>query len=361
MINFNEVQVALVDFDDTLCIHRHIDVKRRADKEWYAATFERDEDWYLDKTQFMHSPFLKYLLEKLNKLGTQCYGLTWSFSNGLYNARKKFVNHYYPGVLSDIFIVNSREAKVEFAKRLCETYGFSEREILIIDDHPDTQAEFRREGMLALSMSEICNYEEFMKSYVYDECLKVFAANHNARLMKHVEECGALKAEDVSSESSSDIKENVVTESSEVSSELQLNTTVVSEGAGVTESVDTKELECTDNIKSNESEGRVKGWCAKAKELIVKGSSNEEIAKIFNVTMQDVANLRYRMKKQQEKKEVAKSQPKVEQEVVTTDSTVKRIDMGKLRALRNAGWNPFQISMEMHLDVEIVKEKLAEL
>ncbi|MBQ2882602.1 MAG: hypothetical protein IJE43_02345 [Alphaproteobacteria bacterium] len=361
MINFNEIQVALFDFDDTLCIHKHIGVNRRTKKEWYEATFERDEDWYMDKTLCTYSPCLKYLLEKLNNSGTQCYGLTWSFSNGLYNARMKFVNHYYPNMLSDIFIVNSREAKVEFAKRLCETYGFSESNVLIVEDHPDTQMEFREAGMQALSMSEVCNHEEFMKSYVCDECLKVLAASHNARLKEHMKEHGVLVTDVVSSEPLSDIKENTVTEPLEVSNESQLIPTVVSDSVKVMECADTQGLEYTDNIKSNESEGRVKGWCAKAKELIVKGSSNEEIAKIFNVTMQDVANLRYRMKKQQEKKEVAKSQPKVEQEVVTTDSTVKRIDMGKLRALRNAGWNPFQISMEMHLDVEIVKEKLAEL
>lgn len=357
MINFNEVQVALVDFDDTLCIHKHIGVNRRTKKEWDAATFERDEDWYMDTTQCTYSPFLKYLLKKLNHLGTQCYGLTWSLSNGLYTARNKFVNHYYPNMLSEIFIVNERAAKVEFAKKLCETYGFSERNILIIEDHPDTQAEFREAGMLALSMSEICSHEEFLNAYVHEECMKTLAS------LQQIETLKQFETQKLEESVQHQLNSSVTVENSQanIAEELEIDT-ACENSTGDKDSVTIEEGSQQNHEEvSPKLKGNAKDWCLKAKDMIVKGYSNADIAKALGVKQSAVANLKQRMKKQEKKSECVRETSSDSSKEAVEESKEKKIDMGKLRALRNAGRTPEWIARDMNLDIEIVKEKLTEL
>ena len=156
MICLEDIKIVLVDYDDTACIHRHLRVDDLVRKNWNKALIENDEDFYMDISLYSYSPALQWLLGKLNESGAKGICITWSETNRLDNARRRFLFNYYGSNISDLVMVGTREGKLSYAESMSEVLSIPKSNILIIEDHPSTIIEFRRAGFKALSMSEVC-------------------------------------------------------------------------------------------------------------------------------------------------------------------------------------------------------------
>lgn len=172
MICLEDIKVALVDYDDTACIHRHLRVDDSMRKNWNKALIENDEDFYMDDSLYSYSPALQWLLGKLNEYGAKGICMTWSETNRLYEARRKFLLNYYGSYITDLVMVGTREGKLSYAESMSEVLNIPKRNILIIEDHPSTILEFRRAGFKALSMSEVCLEYEAETDKQFEELLE---------------------------------------------------------------------------------------------------------------------------------------------------------------------------------------------
>ena len=155
MIDLKNIKLVFVDYDDTLCIHRHVDIEPPSHEDWVKAQVNGDIMQYIS-SQFDYSPAVKFYINTLFKQGAELYVLTWDNINALYMARKKFLSLYYgKDTFKDVIITNQRYTKVDIAKDYARIKGITPDKVLMIDDHPDTRFEFKQAGFSTVSVSEL--------------------------------------------------------------------------------------------------------------------------------------------------------------------------------------------------------------
>lgn len=153
-VNLDSVRFILCDYDDTACVHIHIDTARPTQKEWENLSSEDKADTYINIVPCKPNPALAWFLNKYFH-ETEKQILTWAYSYRLIEARKRFVDLHYPNEFSEIVVLKSREEKVKYMEALAKSYGFSRDEVLIIEDHPDTLHEAKIAGFQGLTTAEI--------------------------------------------------------------------------------------------------------------------------------------------------------------------------------------------------------------
>ena len=161
-VNLRKIKVAFFDYDDTLCVHRHISVNRPEKSTWDKAILLDVADWYSHPEYCVPQPAIQEFVTKLKGHGVKCHCLTWSNTNQLERARRKFLDENYNEAFDKIYIVGSREYKIDILENYVGLLHFKRDEILLVEDHPDTIYEARSKGFNALTVSEIvvewCEY-----------------------------------------------------------------------------------------------------------------------------------------------------------------------------------------------------------
>lgn len=163
-VDLGSVKLVVCDYDDTVCIHLSIGVRRPTQVEWLDLFKKDKENTYTELIPCVHNVALKWFLSNYFK-GIPKSILTWSDNISLRNARKAFVDKYYPGEFNNILISSTREGKTSCMSVLAQELELSNDEILIIEDHPSTLNEAKAAGFLAVSTAEInALYVDYMAS-----------------------------------------------------------------------------------------------------------------------------------------------------------------------------------------------------
>lgn len=153
-VDLGSVKLVVCDYDDTACIHLSIGLRRPTQDEWLDLFKKDKENTYTELIPCVHNVALKWFLSNYFK-GIPKSILTWSDNISLRNARKAFVDKYYPGEFNSILISSTREGKTACMSVLAQELELSNDEILIIEDHPSTLNEAKSAGFLAVSTAEI--------------------------------------------------------------------------------------------------------------------------------------------------------------------------------------------------------------
>lgn len=146
MVNLNSIKTVFVDFDDTLCVHLRSNTEELKHEDWIRDMVRGNKDWYLDSARHVDVPAMRDYLKLCNSANIPVICVSWSTTSLAYNAKIKFLDKKYPGLVERFVLVGSREAKLQLLDNWCKSMGFAKSEILLIDDHPDTQYEVRAAG-----------------------------------------------------------------------------------------------------------------------------------------------------------------------------------------------------------------------
>ena len=154
-IDLSKIKYVLCDYDDTVCIHQHVGVKRPTHYQYVQCCEDDVENYYTEIIPCVPNKALKWFFETyLHNVKSKDI-LTWSSYPGLVEARHQFLRKHYPNQFSDVYKVKAREFKYSFVAKYMRSWKIKPQEILYIDDHPDTLDEISNLGVQVLSTSEI--------------------------------------------------------------------------------------------------------------------------------------------------------------------------------------------------------------
>ena len=155
MVDLSKVKVAFFDFDDTLCVHRYLNVNRPTRDEWDKAIVTGSKDWYSNTKYCVPQPAIQAFVHTMAKNNVVCHCLTWSELNLLEGARRKFLDEHYDKIIDKIYITGSRDGKLKVMDKYVNLLGYKPEELLLIEDHPVTIDECRKAGYSVLTVSEL--------------------------------------------------------------------------------------------------------------------------------------------------------------------------------------------------------------
>lgn len=148
---FMKFRMVFVDFDDTLCIHRH-------DKEYYPSDTTFAIRCILGTQNFCDSipnKKLGQLLKEIADKGIKVYGLGWTTNNLHSEVKQQYIDVHFPDTFQKFIGAGTREGKLDVINSFASAYGISSDQILLIDDHPSTLMEVREAGYYAMTPIEI--------------------------------------------------------------------------------------------------------------------------------------------------------------------------------------------------------------
>lgn len=136
MLDLQNIKVAFLDFDDTLCIHlSHL----RIYNDWFQAQITDNKKYYLNRDLFAPQPGMKTLIQKLEQNNIPTFGLTMTEYSTVEPLKLAFVHHYYGNYMKKMICTSTKEHKISFIKRYCELYNFdSLKNVLLVDNNTDT-------------------------------------------------------------------------------------------------------------------------------------------------------------------------------------------------------------------------------
>lgn len=154
MIDFHNLSLVLLDFDDTLCIHTYkMDGYDNMD---YFESVICGSDWWTKigcKTNKHMEEFMVLLKNKGIRLG-----LTSQTSSYLHMTRKnEWVQKNY-GIELENFCVSSSTSKIDMMKALSKAYNIRRNKILIVDDKDSILYDAVHNGFQAASPMEVVNF-----------------------------------------------------------------------------------------------------------------------------------------------------------------------------------------------------------
>lgn len=153
MINIDEVNVALFDFDDTLCIHKYHDDAESERK--YNAAVMKDCAWY-DNIEAKPNIHMKKFMELLKERGAKL-GLISSTVSYVHMQRKQeWVLQKYNMELEN-YCVGSPDNKVDMLIAIADHFNINRGTVLFIDDCWDNVVKAAKAGFQAASPMEVVN------------------------------------------------------------------------------------------------------------------------------------------------------------------------------------------------------------
>lgn len=156
-LDLSKIKYTFVDFDDTACLHKWLEMVPQVAQAWQREMTLKSLDWYI-KDFYSVNPTLKILLEELKDAGSNIICVTWSDDTCNSVSKKSFIDIEYSGIFDDYLSAGTREAKVQIFKRYIDALNLDKNEVLIIDDHPSTLNECRKEGFYAISPVAVQGY-----------------------------------------------------------------------------------------------------------------------------------------------------------------------------------------------------------
>lgn len=151
MFELESIKVVFADFDDTICVHLRSLYDDKQSLDWRKAMYTGDVSWYLNKELFAVQEDVKTFLLLCVARGIVVNALSCSDSNIVYLAKLNFLDTNLPSVCDNLYITTNRESKLDLVKHWCEVYNVSLNEVLVVDDHPDTQHDMRNSGIHSVS------------------------------------------------------------------------------------------------------------------------------------------------------------------------------------------------------------------
>ena len=159
-MNFDNIKVAIFDFDDTLAIHNNKNYSeyRKQDEEnflnYYLNAYLNPEKFYENIEPCVKSDSLLNLINTLRDKGVKIYclsGMKFSFH---LKAKQNFINKHY-GCDIEVISTQSQERKLDAIKIIQRINNCSLEEILFVDDMEENVIKFKNLGICALLPSEI--------------------------------------------------------------------------------------------------------------------------------------------------------------------------------------------------------------
>lgn len=137
MLDLDKINVAFLDFDDTLCIH--LNHNNNNNDDWFKAQIYDKIDYYLDENKFAPSPGMKTLIKELEKRNIPVFGLTMTDYGTVEPLKLKFVHHYYGDYIKKMICTSSKELKIRFIKKYCDELRIYHLDrALLVDNNTDT-------------------------------------------------------------------------------------------------------------------------------------------------------------------------------------------------------------------------------
>lgn len=147
--SLNDYKAVFIDFDDTLCVR----LVHEGNPEYYRRMLNEDSSYYLDTEVFRPGVGCRKLLERLQHADAYC--LTWADSDIGILPKQAFIDLYFAGLIKSTVVTGTREGKVKFMERYAKTCHINHKDILLVDDHPDTRREAFTSGFEIMSASEV--------------------------------------------------------------------------------------------------------------------------------------------------------------------------------------------------------------
>lgn len=154
-INFAEanIQVAFIDFDDTLVIH----LNRSQWSDWFEGCLNGLPDPYLKNSRTAPMPGMKGLLSELADNNIPMFCLTWAWCSIVAKPKERVLDAYYgANIFEGVITTGTRQDKLRFIKRYCEEFCLEPNQVLVVDDHEDTVEECRDYGCKVMTPQEVC-------------------------------------------------------------------------------------------------------------------------------------------------------------------------------------------------------------
>ncbi len=135
MLDLKNIEVAFLDYDDTLCIHlTHL---RNYDR-WFEAQILEDKKYYLDKNLYAPQPGMKTLIQKLEENKIPTFGLTMTEYSTVEPLKLEFTHYYYGNHIKKMICTSTKEHKISFIKNYCDFYNIDLKNALLVDNNTDT-------------------------------------------------------------------------------------------------------------------------------------------------------------------------------------------------------------------------------
>lgn len=153
----DNIKVVFLDFDDTLCFHYGVEEEIEGHMFWLKSMLDNKDDWYLDEEYHGISKEMQDFVRFCMMCHIDCHCLSWADNNVAYNAKRRLLDEKYPSVKS-LFLTGTRDGKVKFVDDFCKVNRLERHQILLVDDHPTTRSEFRKEGFYAVNVNTVIQY-----------------------------------------------------------------------------------------------------------------------------------------------------------------------------------------------------------
>lgn len=156
MTDLSNIQLALFDYDDTLCIHQtHTERFKGSGESASLLTLKGVDEWKNCLVPKFMVKFLNILSNKDIKMGLISCTNTYIMSE----AKVDWVYREY-GIKMLNYCVGRQDLKIPMAKDLREFYNIEPNQILFVDDMFEHLVNASKEGFVACSPTEIACYIE---------------------------------------------------------------------------------------------------------------------------------------------------------------------------------------------------------
>lgn len=151
-LDLSNIKVVFIDFDDSLCIH----LNHATWLDWFSNCVFGNGDIYLTDGKCAPMPGMAEFIKDCIEANTTRICLTWAFADFVSEPKKKFINyHYGDNAIDKLYCIGTREYKVEFIREYCLNLGLKPWNVLIVEDHPETEEEAILEGYTIVTPQEI--------------------------------------------------------------------------------------------------------------------------------------------------------------------------------------------------------------
>lgn len=154
MINFDKVKLILLDFDDTLCIHR--DHRSGDDREYNKAMVLGDCGWW-DRRGCKPSVFMKKFMQLCVNSGKQMGLISVVEFSCAAAVKLSWLEANYGYVLRD-YCTRNLDGKVHAIQAILDSSDLQPENILFVDDFYPNLVAVEKLGVQVCTPMEITNY-----------------------------------------------------------------------------------------------------------------------------------------------------------------------------------------------------------
>lgn len=157
-MNFDNIKIAIFDFDDTLAFHidREYTEHRKKGNTYWINAYKNPDIFYEELEPCIVPEQMKKLVNECrnNKIKMYCLS-AMRFSLHL-KAKEIFIKNNYGNDI-EFFSASSQERKIDVVNLMCEIHNCKYENILFIDDMEDNILNMKNLGIYALTPNDVKN------------------------------------------------------------------------------------------------------------------------------------------------------------------------------------------------------------